>query len=83
MNVHIPFEGSIPGTDLVVPYNEINENSSFFPAEKDQKIVVYCKVGSIGNEAAQSLIALGHTNVWVLSGGYNAWKEAGFTLDVK
>ena len=83
VNVHVPFEGSIPETDLVVPYNEINESISFFPADKDQKIVVYCKAGSMGNDAAQTLIALGYTNVWNLVGGYDAWKEAGLLFDAK
>lgn len=83
VNVHIPFEGNIPGTDLFVPYNEINENISLFPANKDHKIVVYCKAGSMGKDAAQALIALGYTNVWNLSGGYEAWKEAGLSFKDK
>ncbi len=83
VNVHIPFEGNIPGTDLFVPYNEINENISLFPVDKDHKIVVYCKAGSMGKDAAQALIALGYTNVWNLSGGYEAWKEAGLSFKDK
>ena len=80
VNVHIPFEGNIAGTDLFVPYNEIVSNLSLFPNDPDQKIVVYCKVGAMGVEAAQTLLGLGYTNVWNLTGGYEAWKEAGFAF---
>ena len=80
VNVHIPFEGNITGTDLFVPYNEIAGNLSLFPNDRDQKIVVYCKVGAMGVEAAQTLLDLGYTNVWNLTGGYEAWKEAGFAF---
>jgi len=81
VNVHIPFEGNIPDTDLFIPYNEVLDNADLFPADKDQKIVVYCKVGSMGDDAAQDLISLGYTNVWNLAGGYEAWKEAGLPFE--
>jgi rhodanese-related sulfurtransferase len=81
VNVHIPFEGNIPGTDLFIPYNEVLDNAHLFPVDKAQKIVVYCKVGSMGDDAAQDLISLGYTNVWNLAGGYDAWKEAGLSFN--
>lgn len=81
VNVHIPFEGNIPDTDLFIPYNEVLDNADLFPADKDQKIVVYCKVGSMGDDAAQDLISLGFSNVWNLAGGYEAWKEAGLPFE--
>jgi rhodanese-related sulfurtransferase len=77
VNVHIPLEGNIPETDLDIPYNEIEKQINKFPADKDAKIVLYCRSGSMGNTAAQSLADLGYTNVFNLEGGYNAWKAAG------
>lgn len=77
VNVHIPLEGNIPGTDFTVPYNEIENNLSLFPADKDAKIVLYCRSDSMGNEAAQALVDNGYTDVSNLEGGYVAWQAQG------
>ena len=77
INVHIPLEGNIPITDLELPYNEIEKQISKFPADKNAKIVLYCRSGSMGNNAAQTLVDLGYTNVFNLEGGYVAWEAAG------
>ena len=81
VNVHIPLEGNIPGTDFTVPYNEIENNLSLFPADKDAKIVLYCRSDSMGNEAAQKLADNGFTNVYNLEDGYIAWKAYGLPFE--
>lgn len=77
INVHIPVEGNIPDTDLDLPYNEIEKQINKFPADKNSKIILYCRSGSMGNTAAQALAGLGYTNVFNLEGGYIAWEAAG------
>lgn len=80
INVHIPYEGEIEGTDVFVPFNEIESNLDKFPADKGDQIVLYCRSGSMSSQAAQTLVGLGYTNVWNLDGGMIAWKNSGRTI---
>ena len=80
VNVHIPYEGEIPGTDLFVPFDEIEQNLSKFPADKGAKIVLYCRSGRMSAEAAADMVDLGFTNVWNVMGGMVAWGKEGNEL---
>ena len=80
VNVHIPYEGEIPQTDLFVPYNEIDQNLSRLPKDKGAKIVLYCRSGSMSAIAAKTLVKLGFTNVSNLVGGMVEWEKQGYDL---
>jgi phage shock protein E len=81
INVHIPFSGNLPETDLFIPYNEIGLNLSELPADKSAQVVLYCRSGRMSEIAAQELVSLGYTNVWNLKGGMLDWEQAGLALE--
>lgn len=80
-NVHIPLEGNIPETDLAIPFNDIENYQDQLPQNKDEKIVIYCRSGGMGDTALETLVKLGYTSVWNLDGGYNVWKAIGLPFE--
>lgn len=79
VNVHIPFEGDLPQTDLSIPYDQIDQHLDQLP-DKDAKIVLYCRSDRMSHIAAQRLVELGYTHIYNLVGGFNAWKDAGLPM---
>lgn len=80
INVQIPYAGEIEKTDAFIPYNEIEQNLSKFPSDKNAKIFLYCQSGRMSAMAAEELVKRGYTNIWNLDGGMIAWEATGLPV---
>ena len=81
VDVHIPKQKHLPGTDHHIPFHKIYENAQLFPESKQTPIYLYCESGPMANWAARSLHDLGYKQLYSLEGGTHAWTAAGLTLE--
>ncbi|HSV85908.1 MAG TPA: rhodanese-like domain-containing protein [Levilinea sp.] len=79
VNVHIPFEGDLPQTDLSIAYHEIEQHLDLLP-DKDAPIVLYCRSDRMSRIAAKTLVENSYTNVYNLEGGFMAWQAVGLPM---
>lgn len=81
VNVHTPFEGNLPKTDLSIPYDTIDQNLGKLPSDKNAKIVLYCRSDRMSTIASKEMVKLGYTNIWNMVGGMVAWEQAGQPIE--
>jgi rhodanese-related sulfurtransferase len=82
VNVHVPYQGELPDTDLFIPFTQIADHQAELPA-KDRAIILYCKSGPMSAQAAKVLVSLGYTRVYELQGGFDAWAAASYEVLTK
>lgn len=80
INVHVPYDGDIPGTDLSIPFDQIAQQAARLPTERSTPLAIYCRSGPMSAVAAAELNALGYTDVVELQGGMRAWQTSGRAL---
>jgi len=80
IDVHIPEQSHINGTDLFIPYNELGNDINKMPQDKGKKIVLYCRSGAMSATAAKELASYGYINVYNLKNGLNEWVSSGYPL---
>lgn len=73
INVHVPYEGDIPGTDLSIPFDQIARQAANLPADRSTPLAIYCRRGPMSAIAAAELRTLGYVDVVELQGGMQAW----------
>ena len=75
VDVHIPEQAHIPGTDAFIPFDAIESRLGELPADKSAKIVLYCRTGRMSKIAGAKLASLGYNNVSYVTGGKTAWDQ--------
>ena len=81
VDVHMPKQRHIKGTDLLIPYNNVEQHIDKLPSDKNAAIYLYCAGGPMGNAAARTLHDLGFSNLRNLQGGAHAWGKAGYAFE--
>ena len=76
INVHVPYEGELSGTDAFIPYDKIRDDPRL-PEDKATELLLYCRTGRMSEEAAVDLHEEGYTNIAHLEGGMKAWEASG------
>jgi phage shock protein E len=79
INVHVPYEGELDGTDAFIPYDKIKDDPRL-PEDKATEILLYCRTGRMSEEAGNDLHEEGYTNIAHLEGGMKAWEASGRKL---
>ena len=74
-------QGSIPGAKWI-PRGFLEIRIEEMVPDRDKPVVLYCAGGTRSALAARSLKELGYTKVKSLTGGFGAWKRAGFEMEV-
>jgi len=81
INVHVPYEGEIEGTDLFLPFDSLDPTK--LPTARTTELLVYCRTGRMSAKAATTLTELGYTNIVELDGGMQAWQASGRTVSAR
>jgi len=80
INVHIPYAGDIPGTDVDIPYNNVDAIEAYLNYDHCADVLLVCKSGGMSQSAGNELIKRGYLRVRDLNGGMDAWQAAGYPL---
>ncbi|MBU2101064.1 rhodanese-like domain-containing protein [Candidatus Micrarchaeota archaeon] len=75
LDVHIPEQEHIQGTDEFIAFDKIEENINKLPKNKETPIILYCRSGNMSITASEKLIELGYKNVMNLEGGIKAFNS--------
>ncbi len=73
-------QGHLPGAHHVSK-SYIEQQVEGIVADRDAPVVLYCASGIRSLFAAQTLSEMGYTDVASMSGGFQAWKSAGFEFE--
>ncbi len=80
VNVHVPYEGEIEGTDANIPYTDIDGIESFLDHDLDRLAVLYCKTGPMSAQATAELVDRGYRAIYDFPEAMVGWQATGHDL---
>lgn len=75
LDVHVPEQRHVEGTDAFIPYDAIHAHRDLLPDDGTTPIALYCRSDDMSREAADVLSELGYEEIHHLRGGIRAWEE--------
>jgi len=81
INVHVPYAGEIPGTDVHIPFTETADLEEHLDGDHAADAVLYCRTGPMSLQATADLVDLGYCRIYDLPAGMVGWEAAGYDLD--
>jgi rhodanese-related sulfurtransferase len=72
--------GRVPNA-VHVPMSELANRSAEFARQAGKPVIAYCDTGNRSAAAAATLAKAGVAEVYNLSGGFRAWRDAGLPVD--
>jgi len=66
---------------ILIPHYVVEERHEELKADKDDEIVVICRIGNRSVIAAESLVNLGYKNILNVIGGIIEWKSEGYPVE--
>ncbi|MCA9696500.1 MAG: rhodanese-like domain-containing protein [Myxococcales bacterium] len=83
INVHIPYAGEIPGTDVHIAYTETAELEAYLGNDHGAKAVLYCQTGPMSAIASAALAELGYCHIYDMPAGMIGWEAEGHPIEGK
>jgi rhodanese-related sulfurtransferase len=80
INVHIPYEGHIPGTDTSIPYDDVDAIEQYLDHDHCADVLLVCRSDHMSQLAGNELVKRGYLRMRDLKGGFVAWEAAGYPL---
>jgi rhodanese-related sulfurtransferase len=71
--------GRLPNA-VHIPLSELKARAGELAKAKSRPVIVYCDRGQRGRNALPTLVRAGFEKIYLLRGGYRAWRDAGLPV---
>jgi rhodanese-related sulfurtransferase len=75
------FEGGRLPKAIHIPLSQLGSRSDELARHSGRPVVAYCMTGNRSSMAGKALAGVGFKDIYLLKGGYQAWKDAGLPVE--